>query len=293
MALLLLKPLRLAERSVCQRCIALPTQRTFASVSQNPKREIRSRPTASFDNPTRQHLQPFSSSTRRAYKTVQEAKSRYRLGPFSWQAGILFLFAGVGMTAYFRYEKARMARTRIAEANKGIGRPLVGGPFHLTDHDGKEFTEENLKGKYSLVYFGFTHCPDICPEELDKMAGMIDKVKDRHGKVMKPVFISCDPARDTPEVIRRYLAEFHEDMLGMTGTWQEVKDVCKAYRVYFSTPPDVKPGQDYLVDHSIYFYLMDPEGDFVEAIGRNFTVDAAAKVINDHIADWKGKIDKS
>ena len=167
------------------------------------------------------------------------------------------------MTFYFRYEKARMARARIAEANKGIGKPLVGGAFHLVDHNGKDFTQEDLKGKYSLVYFGFTHCPDICPEELDKMAGMIDQVKEKHGEgVMRNVFISCDPARDTPEVIRRYLAEFHEDILGMTGTWQEVKDVCKAYRVYFSTPADVKPGQDYLVDHSIYFYLMGEFGGF-------------------------------
>ena len=213
--------------------------------------------------------------------------------PFSWQAGLLFIAAGAGLTLYFRYEKARMARARIAEANKGVGKPLVGGPFHLTDHNGHEFTEQSLKGKYTLIYFGFTHCPDICPEELDKMAGMIEQVKEKHGDVMKPIFISCDPARDTPEVIRKYLTEFHEDILGMTGTWQEVKDVCKAYRVYFSTPPDVKPGQDYLVDHSIYFYLMDPEGDFVEAIGRNFTIDAAAKVINDHVADWRGKIDKS
>jgi protein SCO1/2 len=78
----------------------------------------------------------------------------------------------------------------------------------------------------------------------------------------------------------------------MTGTWQEVKDVCKVYRVYFSTPPDVQPGQDYLVDHSIYFYLMDPDGDFVEAFGRNFTEEAAARVINDHISDWKGKVGK-
>jgi len=181
--------------------------------------------------------------------------------PFSWQAGLLFLAAGAGLTFYFRYEKARMARARVAEANKGIGKPLVGGAFHLTDHNGKDFTQEDLKGKYSLVYFGFTHCPDICPEELDKMAGMIDQVKEKHGEgVMRNVFISCDPARDTPEVIRRYLAEFHEDILGMTGTWQEVKDVCKAYRVYFSTPADVKPGQDYLVDHSIYFYLMGEFG---------------------------------
>jgi cytochrome oxidase Cu insertion factor (SCO1/SenC/PrrC family) len=150
-----------------------------------------------------------------------------------------------------------MARARIAEANKGIGKPLVGGAFHLTDHNGKDFTDADLKGKYSLVYFGFTHCPDICPEELDKMAGMIDAVKEKHGEgVLRNVFISCDPARDTPEVMKRYLAEFHDDILGMTGTWQEVKDVCKAYRVYFSTPADVQPGQDYLVDHSIYFYLM-------------------------------------
>jgi cytochrome oxidase Cu insertion factor (SCO1/SenC/PrrC family) len=150
-----------------------------------------------------------------------------------------------------------MARARVAEANKGIGKPLVGGAFHLTDHNGKDFTDADLKGKYSLVYFGFTHCPDICPEELDKMAGMIDAVKEKHGEgVLRNVFISCDPARDTPEVMKRYLAEFHDDILGMTGTWQEVKDVCKAYRVYFSTPADVQPGQDYLVDHSIYFYLM-------------------------------------
>lgn len=177
--------------------------------------------------------------------------------PFSWQAGILFLLAGAGLTVYFRYEKARMSRARIAEANKGIGKPLVGGSFTLTDHNGEPFTDANLKGKYSLVYFGFTHCPDICPEELDKMAGMIDRVKEKHGEgVLRNVFISCDPARDTPEVLKRYLKEFHEDILGTTGTWDQVKEVCKAYRVYFSTPPDVKPGQDYLVDHSIYFYLM-------------------------------------
>ena len=107
------------------------------------------------------------------------------------------------------------------------------------------------------VYFGFTHCPDICPEELDKMAIMIDMVKEKCGDdVLLPIFITCDPARDTPAVMKTYLAEFHKDFMGLTGTWNQIKEVCKAYRVYFSTPPDVKPGQDYLVDHSIYFYLM-------------------------------------
>ncbi|KAI4852533.1 SCO1 protein [Aureobasidium sp. EXF-8845] len=242
---------------------------------------------------TQSTTRTFSKSSTMRYKTVEEAKSRYRFGPFSWQAGCLFLSAGVGMAFYFRYEKDRMARKRIAEHSKGVGRPLVGGPFQLIDQDRKPFSEKNLKGKYSLVYFGFTHCPDICPEELDKMAGMIDNVKAKHGDVMRPVFITCDPARDTPEVTKEYLKEFHDDLIGLTGDYEQVKATCKAFRVYFSTPKDVLPGQDYLVDHSIYFYLMDPEGDFVEAIGRNFTVDQASKVINDHVADWKGKIDKS
>ena len=149
-----------------------------------------------------------------------------------------------------------MDRKRVAEHSKGVGRPLVGGPFSLIDHDGHAFTEQDMKGKYALVYFGFTNCPDICPEELDKMAGMIDRVKERHGDVMRPVFITCDPVRDTPEVTKKYLSDFHEDILGLTGEYEQVKQTCKAYRVYFSTPVDVKPGQDYLVDHSIYFYLM-------------------------------------
>lgn len=124
---------------------------------------------------------------------------------------------------------------------------------------------------YLQVYFGFSHCPDICPEELDKMAQMIDLVasttQSRIGSMsfvdpstrkapLLPIFITCDPARDTPAVLKNYLAEFHPGIVGLTGAWAQVKDVCKRYRVYFSTPEGVKPGMDYLVDHSIYFYLM-------------------------------------
>jgi len=122
---------------------------------------------------------------------------------------------------------------------------------------------------------------------------MIDLVEASKSKSMRPVFITCDPARDTPAVVGSYLSEFHPALIGLTGTWEQVKAVCKAYRVYFSTPPNVKPGQDYLVDHSIYFYLMDPEGDFVEAIGRQHSPQAAAKIILDHMGDWKGALDRS
>ncbi|CAK7206795.1 Cu-binding protein [Sporothrix eucalyptigena] len=224
---------------------------------------------------------------RTKYKTVEEAKSRYRSGPFSWKAGVLFVLAGAGLLWYFEHEKERMQRKRIAEANKGVGRPKVGGPFDLVDQNGKPFTENDLKGHYSLVYFGFSHCPDICPEELDKMARMYDLVEAEQPGKLLPVFVTCDPARDTPEVLGKYLVEFHPKFVGLTGTYEQIKAMCKAYRVYFSTPSQVQPGQDYLVDHSIYFYLMDPQGDFVEALGRQHSPEQGAKVISDHIRDNK------
>ena len=88
------------------------------------------------------------------------------------------------------------------------------------------------------------------------MGRMIDMINSKRGDVLRPVIVTCDPARDTPEVMREYLSEFHPAMIGLTGTWEQIRRTCKLYRVYFSTPPHVKPGQDYLVDHSIYFYLM-------------------------------------
>ncbi|KAF8469082.1 SCO1/SenC-domain-containing protein, partial [Kalaharituber pfeilii] len=225
-------------------------------------------------------------------RTVQQAKAKHSTGPFSWTAGLLFILVGGGLIQYFRYEKARMERARIAEQNKSVGKPRVGGKFELKDMWGGEVNEEMFKGRYMLVYFGFTHCPDICPEELDKMSAMIDLVTQKHGNFLTPIFITCDPARDTPEVIKGYLSEFHPKLIGLTGTYEQIKAVCKAYRVYFSTPPTIKPGQDYLVDHSIYFYLMDPEGDFVEALGRQHSPQEAARIINAHIADWKKPLRK-
>ncbi|KGO75446.1 Synthesis of cytochrome c oxidase, Sco1/Sco2 [Penicillium italicum] len=232
----------------------------------------------------------FSTSAFRAGpKTMGQMRQRNSTGPFSWKAALLFVLTGAGMMLYFRVEKARLERKRMTEMSKGVGKPKVGGPFVLTDLDGNEFTAEDLKGKYSFVYFGFTHCPDICPDELDKMAEIIEKVKAATGdeKLFMPVFITCDPVRDTPEVLREYLKEFHTGIVGLTGTYEQVKHVCKQYRVYFSTPKDVKPGEDYLVDHSIYFYLMDPDNDFVECIGRQDTPESASKVILEHINDWK------
>ncbi len=108
------------------------------------------------------------------------------------------------------------------------------------------------------------------------MAVMYDLAKAKSGNVIRPIVVTCDPARDKPAVLKRYLEEFHPEFLGLTGTWDQIKDVCKAYRVYFSTPPDVQPGQDYLVDHSIYFYLMGNFASFLSPANIEIYADSCA-----------------
>lgn len=201
----------------------------------------------------------------------------------TWKAAALFIVVGGALYYFFSKEKKRLEAEREAEANRGYGRPVVGGPFNLVDDDGEPFTEKNLVGKWSILYFGFTHCPDICPDELDKLGVWLNSLKKSHGVEVQPIFVTCDPARDSPAVLKQYLKDFHPDLIGLTGTYDQVKSACKQYRVYFSTPPDVKPGQDYLVDHSIFFYLMDPEGQFVEAMGRNYDEKTGVDKVVEHV----------
>jgi protein SCO1 len=189
---------------------------------------------------------------------------------------------------------------------KSYGRPQIGGPFSLTTHDNKPFTQENLLGKWSLVYFGFTNCPDICPAELDKVTAVLDNIRTppppppflhslevlchtekEHGDIFLPVFISVDPARDTPSRIGQYLKDFHSSFIGLVGGYADTKAVCKAYRVYFSTPPTADPKGDYLVDHSIFVYLMDPSGQFVEAFGQNVSAEEVVTKINEAVGQWQ------
>ncbi|KAL9086956.1 MAG: hypothetical protein Q9159_003918 [Coniocarpon cinnabarinum] len=234
-----------------------------------------------------------TSHTQRKARTIEQARAHARMGPFNPVSFGVFLLCGIGMYWYFQNEKAKIARKKTRDASKGYGKPRIGGEFELMDQHGQKFSSADMKGKFSLIYFGFSHCPDICPDELDKMGRMIDQIKRKRGDVLLPIVVTCDPARDTPEVLKKYLEEFHPDMIGLTGSWEDIRNVCKAYRVYFSTPPQVKPGQDYLVDHSIYFYLMDPDGDFIEVIGREHPADKGAKVVTDHIGDWDGPLDRS
>ncbi|CAG8541863.1 16931_t:CDS:2 [Cetraspora pellucida] len=185
---------------------------------------------------------------------------------------------GVGLFFYFKHEKAKLIEKRKEELeNRSVGKPQIGGPFELVDHNGHVVTDKDFLGKFLLVYFGFTHCPDICPEELDKMSTVTENINNdpKFGKIMTPIFISCDPHRDT-----------YEDMIGLTGTYEQIAKVAKSYRVYFSRPPKVKPGDEYLVDHSIFFYLMDPNGQFIDAYGKSTTADSVTDSVKGHIKNF-------
>ncbi|KAK8861531.1 hypothetical protein IAR55_002353 [Kwoniella newhampshirensis] len=221
----------------------------------------------------------------------QQAKARDQaaVGPFTWKAAALFLLTGVGLYMYFESEKAAVQARRQADlASKSIGKPSIGGPFSLLNQDGKEFTEKDLLGKWTLIYFGFTHCPDICPEELDKMGEAVEMVDEAVGKpTVLPVFISVDPARDTLPQLKKYIQEFHPRMQGLVGDYDAVKKTCKMYRVYFSTPPDATAADDYLVDHSIFFYLMDPLGQFVDAFGKATTAETVAEKVLEAKGKWE------
>lgn len=212
-------------------------------------------------------------------------KQTQLIGFLNWKAAVVFLTMGGGLVWFFQREKERLRMAREAELNRGVGKPKIGGPFTLIDQDGNIFTERDLLGRFAILYFGFSMCPDICPEELEVLSEALEVVN-KNEKRLQPVFVTCDPNRDTPEVLKNYLAEFHPDIIGLTGPYDEIKNACKNYRVYFSTPPNLKPGQEYLVDHSIFFYLMDPEGKFVDALGRQYTAPELAERINGFIDSW-------
>ncbi|AJP84707.1 putative thioredoxin peroxidase SCO2 [Saccharomyces cerevisiae] len=215
---------------------------------------------------------------------------RTRFFQFSrWKATIALLLLSGGTYAYLSRKRRLLETEKEADANRAYGSVALGGPFNLTDFNGKPFTEENLKGKFSILYFGFSHCPDICPEELDRLTYWISELDDKDHIKIQPLFISCDPARDTPDVLKEYLSDFHPAIIGLTGTYDQVKSVCKKYKVYFSTPRDVKPNQDYLVDHSIFFYLIDPEGQFIDALGRNYDEQSGLEKIREQIQAYVPK----
>ena len=141
------------------------------------------------------------------------------------------------------------------------GAALIGGPFTLTDQTGKTRTNAEFRGKYMLIYFGYTYCPDFCPTELNTMSEAMGLLGADAAKV-QPIFITIDPARDTVEQLKVYAQSFDPRLVALTGTPEQIAVVAKAYRVYYAKAPGAKGG-DYLMDHSTFIYLMGPDGAYL------------------------------
>ncbi|XP_068669243.1 protein SCO1 homolog 1, mitochondrial [Aristolochia californica] len=213
-----------------------------------------------------------------------------RGGPVSWLSFILLMLTGAGLVYYYDKEKKQHIeelKTTSTQPKQGpsVGKAAIGGPFKLLNHHGKPVTEQDFLGKWTLIYFGFTHCPDICPDELQKLAAAVDKIKEKAGLEIVPVFISVDPERDTVEQVHEYVQEFHPSLVGLTGDSDSIRQAARAYRVYYMKTEE--EGSDYLVDHSIVMYLMDPKMEFVKFFGKNYDVDALTEGIIKEIKECK------
>lgn len=155
--------------------------------------------------------------------------------------------------------------------------PQIGGDFALVDHEGRRVTLASYAGRHLLVFFGFTLCPDVCPLALGEVSAALDALGPSAAKV-QPIFVSVDPERDTPAVLKDYVAAFDDRIAGLTGTQEEVAAAARAYRVYFKKVP-VEGALGYTMDHSAFVYLMGPTGRLEAFFTHETKGEAMAKKI--------------
>jgi len=159
----------------------------------------------------------------------------------------------------------------------------IGGPFTLTSPDGMSVTEQTYRGKWLLVFFGFTSCPDTCPTALLDIAAALEKLGPDADK-LQPLFITVDPLRDTPAVMGNYTRAFDPRIVGLTGTPQQIAAVAQEYGVYYAPHKSGLSAEDYVMDHSTYLYLMDPEGKFVRGFDADTPGDRIAEAVRGAMA---------
>lgn len=188
--------------------------------------------------------------------------------------GIVALMVGIWFFTQGSKGDDQFAQCRASTVAGGAG--ALGGPFELVNAEGKTVTDTDVITEPSILYFGYTFCPDVCPLDVNRNALAVDVLEER-GMSVTPVFISIDPKRDTPDVVGDFAANMHERMIGLTGSPEQVKAVSQAYRTYYRA----QDGEDdyYLVDHSTFSYLVMPEHGFVEFFRREITPDQMAETV--------------
>lgn len=181
---------------------------------------------------------------------------------------VLFVLGVVAcaLVAFAAVKGVRLIQDKPQQAGGGIiinaAGGDVGGPFTLVNHDGETVTDADFRGRYMLIFFGFSFCPDVCPTELQAMGRALDRLDPETAEKIVPLFISVDPARDTPEELAKYVKAFHPRMIGLTGSRAQIDAAVQEFRAYYKLGQPSEPGaKDYLVDHTSFQYLVGPDGE--------------------------------
>ena len=182
-------------------------------------------------------------------------------------ASVAVLGLGVGTAVTVLKEDPRCGTSVVAG-----GSAAIGGPFSLVNEAGALVSETDVIDGMTLIYFGYTYCPDICPLDVQRNAIAVD-IAAEMGVDVKPVFITIDPARDTPEVVGSFARNNHDKMIGLTGSPEQIKEASKAYKTFYRQNGE---GEDYLMDHSVFSYLMTPAG-FVDFFRRDMSPEDMAE----------------
>jgi protein SCO1/2 len=173
-----------------------------------------------------------------------------------------------------------LSQPLVRAANSPV---TIGGPFTLTSPDGTTVTDQTYRGKWLLVYFGFTSCPDSCPTALLEISAALEKLGPDADK-LQPLFITVDPRRDTPAVMGNYTQSFDPRIVGLTGTPQQIAAVAQEYGVYYAPRKSGPGAEDYFMDHGTYLYLMDPEGKFVRGLDADTPGERIADAVRGAVA---------
>lgn len=166
----------------------------------------------------------------------------------------------------------------VTEQSQQVTEAPFGVPFQLVDQNGQPITEQALRGKPTALFFGFTHCPEVCPTTLFELAGWMDTV-DPNGETLQAYFVTIDPERDTPEILGRYISNVTDRVIGIAGDPAEIAEVVKGFRVYSKKVPldEAKPDGDYTMDHTASIFLLDAEGRFKGTIAYGENPDVAVQ----------------
>lgn len=193
--------------------------------------------------------------------------------------GLALMGLMAGAAAAFLLFSGGPQNITLAKDPAVAGKALVGGAFSLTNSAGKRVTDKDFLGHPMIVFFGYTHCPDICPSGLQVISAALDKLGAK-GQNVTPVFITLDAERDTPEKLSDYVKSFHPRLVGLTGSAEEIAAVAKTYRVFYQKISDEKSPKDYTFDHAAIIYLMGADGNFITHIPHTTDVDQVVSVLN-------------